>query len=77
MFSIRNVEKFVDDHPQLFNDKEAVMQRAREIAGDGKIIMGGGAEMIFGKKVASMFFGALQSDMQHMAIGLKDMAEDH
>ena len=73
-FSIRNIEKFIDERPDLLPQKKKLMKKARAISEDGTVIVAAAAEMIFGKELAKEFFRTLETDPIHMKIGAEDLA---
>jgi hypothetical protein len=72
--SIRNVEKYFKDHPELASIKDRCME---SIEADGAmfkgIISGGTIEQILGPRLAAEFFQEVTSDTEHVIMGLEDL----
>ena len=60
MFSVRNVEKFLDDHPELGFNKSEVMEKVNDMA-HNKVLSGACGEDLFGAH-KDFFFDELLSD---------------
>ena len=69
--SIRNVEKFVKDHPELFVDtKDGVLAKAKEAANNGMI--GDGSVRSFLGELTSKFFQEVMGNKEHAQISTED-----
>lgn len=74
MVSIRNVEKFVKDHPELFSDnKDEVLAKAKAAA-DKDGIMSGSAVKGFMCEFTEMFFFEATHGQEHIIMGLEDIS---
>lgn len=71
MISLRNFEKFFNDHPET-PDKDKILKEAKKQA-TFKLIMGGQAERILGD-LAKQFFLEVENDPEHIRMGMEDMA---
>ena len=72
MVSIRNVEKFVADHPELFaNNKDEVLAKAKASASNGMI--SGEFVQGFMGVLTSRFFDEVTSSGKHLQMGIEDM----
>jgi hypothetical protein len=72
-FSIRNIEKFIDDHPELVANKKALMKKARKLVEkDGVTMVAISAKMVLGRAWSEIFFKTIESDFDHIKIGLED-----
>ena len=71
MISIKNIEKFIDDHPELELDKIQVLKKARDFCDEG-VIMGGAVEQILGEH-KEIFFQEISTDFEHIKLGMEDM----
>jgi len=70
--SIRNVEKFVNDHPQLVGDrKEKILAEAEKVSRKG-VIVGGAVEDFMGN-LTEQFFQEVTTNVDHVQIGLTDL----
>jgi len=70
--SIRNVEKFVDDHPQLVEGrKEKILAEAKKVSHES-IIAGGAVEDFMGN-LTEQFFQEVTTNIDHVQIGLTDL----
>ena len=71
MFSVRNVEKFLDDHPELDLDRKEILKNAGS-ASHKNVLSGASAAELFGV-YEELFFAELLSDAKHRQMGLEDM----
>jgi len=72
--SIRNVEKFVDDHPKLVGSrKEKILAEAKKVSHEG-IITGGAVESLMGD-LTEQFFQDVTTNVDHIQIGLADLGK--
>ena len=71
MFSIKNVEKFLEDHPELNLDREEILKNAGSLAYKN-VLSGASAAELFGV-YEELFFAELLSDTKHRQMGLEDM----
>ncbi len=70
--SIRNVEKFVKDHPELCGgQEEVILAEAKKVSHDG-VIVGGAVENFMGD-LTQRFFQEVTTDLDHVQIGLTDL----
>ena len=70
--SIRNVEKFVDDHPKLVGDrKEKILAEAKKVSRES-VIAGGAVEDFMGN-LTEQFFQEVTTNVDHVQIGLTDL----
>ena len=70
--SIRNVEKFVDDHPKLIGDrKKQILAGAKKVSRKG-VIAGGAVEDFMGN-LTERFFREVTTNADHVQIGLTDL----
>ncbi len=67
VISMGNIEKFFDDHPELENRREKILERARKVVEEGDIIAGGNIKEIFAD-LAPDFERELMS-FEHIRIG--------
>ena len=70
--SIRNVEKYLNDHQELAGCKDSVLNRAQEYASPNGIISGGAVKFILGE-IADDFLQAVTTDNDHIALWLEDI----
>lgn len=70
MISIRNVKKFLDDHPEFENKRQEIMEKARGLSDKG-LIGGGAIEPIMGG-LTKQFLQELMSSA-HRQIGHEDI----
>ncbi len=72
--SIRNVEKFVDDHPKLVGDrKEEILAGARKVSHED--VIAGGAVKSFMGDLTEQFFQEVTTNVDHVQIGLADLGK--
>ena len=72
--SIRNVEKFVDDHLKLVGDrKEKILAEAKKVSSEG-VIAGGAVEDFMGN-LTEQFFQEVTTNVDHVQIGLADLGK--
>lgn len=73
--SIRNVEKFIADHPELFtDDKETVLAMAKAVSEEAGIISGGVVLDFMGRRT-TLFFEEIMDSPEHVKMGLEDLAK--
>ena len=70
MISVRNIKKFLDDHPEISNADEILVQ-AEELAKNG-ILSGGAIKILFPKHI-NEFVQAIEHDPEHIEMGVKDI----
>lgn len=73
MVSIRNLEKFFDDHPEFSARKDAVLAAAKESTENGTVMVGQVAEKILGD-LSAVFFLEIEKSPAHQKIGLEDIS---
>lgn len=71
MFSIRNVEKFLDEHPELGFNKDEVMKKAIDMS-HNNVLSGAYGEDLFGAH-KDFFFTELLLDPEHLRMGEEDI----
>ena len=76
-FSMRNVEKFLNDHPELFSEtqKGEILTKAKESSFNG-LFVGVQGEELFGE-FAQIFFQEITANKEHIEMGLKDLRKSH
>lgn len=73
-FSVRNVEKFVGDHPELGLSKDAILERAKTMVETGtNVLVGMVAYKLFEPATAKLFFHEITSDAEHIRMGEEDL----
>ncbi len=74
MVSIRNIEKYLNDHPELWAIRESIMKRARQYAEPNSGIISGGAvtRFILGE-IAKDFFNEILSEDLHRQMFNEDV----
>ena len=70
--SIRNVEKFLDDHPEYGSQKDKILSGLRNKLGDQKTMGAAVAEETLGT-LATEFFQEVTTNVDHIRIGLSDL----
>jgi len=71
--SVRNVKKFLEDHPQDFANPRAILKEAREIGGGSRgRIPAATAEQLLGSK-QTLFFEEFGRDPEHAKIAREDL----
>lgn len=75
MVSIRNIEKFFSDHPELWEKKFQILGRADNARSRKGVIPGGLLKEIFGgdEKLLDLFCAEIASKIEHIRIGLEDI----
>lgn len=74
--SVRNVEKYFDDHPEFAGIKDKFMEGIKkENEASGGIISGGTIEKLFGVPLAAEFFQEVTTDPEHIKMGLEDLRQ--
>jgi len=74
MVSVRNLQKFFDDHPELAESKELALAKARELATESGIVMGGAVSEILGSQLlAQRFFREFDRSPEHLGMCMEDM----
>ncbi|MFC1617680.1 hypothetical protein ACFL2B_00190 [Patescibacteria group bacterium] len=76
MISIRNVEKFFNDHPEHDDAKNAVMKKAREVADKNGVILTRDAQECLGQ-FATQLFTEMRSDIKHIMMGIEDLKKSY
>ncbi|MFZ6036228.1 MAG: hypothetical protein ACOYUK_03745 [Patescibacteria group bacterium] len=74
MIAIQNIEKYFDDHPELADQKEAVLAAARERVEKGTDVMVGHAAAEALGELARDFFREIEGNLVHQEIGLKALS---
>lgn len=70
--SIRNIEKFFSDHPELFKRKTELLREIEKYR-EGKLVTAGAVKKVFGAELAYKFFKDFNDIPEHMEIALKDL----
>ena len=73
MVSIKNVEKFVKDHPIFFSDGDEIVAAAKAAADEDGIISGAAVKGFMGRFTAMFFFEIMQNK-EHLQIGMEELA---
>ncbi|HDZ85705.1 MAG TPA: hypothetical protein ENH35_04125 [Candidatus Moranbacteria bacterium] len=71
MFSIKNIEKFVNDNPELSGQKDELMKKAQGLTEDGNLMVAMTAEMVLGPKWGKKFLNLISTDLDHIEIAMK------
>lgn len=72
MVSIKNIEKFFQDHPELYEVKYQTLGRADRIVNPQGLISSGGLPLVFlDQKILQMFLHDIQTDREHIKIGIE------
>lgn len=72
MFSIRNLEKFLDAHPELGLDTEQIKIQAQGLA-HNNILSGQYGQVLLGNDIASIFFHEITTIPAHLAMFQEDI----
>ncbi len=77
MVSIRNIEKFFDDHPELWEKKYKILGMADKRKDRWNIISGGALKEIFGsdEDLFNLFCAEIIRE-DHIRIGLEDVGKE-
>ncbi|MEN8252173.1 MAG: hypothetical protein ABFQ53_01165 [Patescibacteria group bacterium] len=73
MISVRNIEKFVDDHPEIGLDKSKILEQANGLAHE-MVLSGGSVIDLLGDNLEILFFREFNRDVEHLKIAEKDRA---
>ena len=73
MISIRNVEKFLNDHLEIDEKtRKQISKKAKANADENGIISGSAIEIIFGE-LKSQFLNEIMTSEEHMEMGFADI----
>jgi hypothetical protein len=73
-FSLRNLQKFIQDTPVLANKEAEIMARAKELAGeDNNVLSGSAAQDLIGLDWATAFFNIIITDPEHLKMAMEDL----
>ena len=76
VYSIRNVKKFCDDHPEIDEKvRDDIQARAKKLAHNGILIFGEQVAQIVPPEHIGLFVSEVGTDTDHMMIGLEDIAK--
>lgn len=74
MFSINNIEKYLEDNPEKFPNKEEIIAKARKfLVEDSNMLVGYTAQEVFGQENAKIFLSTIVRDKQHQRIFDQDL----
>jgi hypothetical protein len=73
MISIRNVEKYLQDHGEIPQAEKDNLLAVFKVAAENGLVTGGMTGKILGPR-AKAFFQEIESDPEHIQIGLEDIA---
>ncbi|XLQ20700.1 MAG: hypothetical protein ACKUBY_02910 [Candidatus Moraniibacteriota bacterium] len=71
MISVGNIERFIDNHPELNLDKDKIMRQADELARQ-EVLSGGVVGDLLGN-LDALFFREFHFDIEHLKVAAKDV----
>ena len=73
MVSVRNIKKFVEDHPELGDLGKEILSKLKDL-GEREVLMGEQAKKLIGvPRIAEQFFLEIQCSPEHIQMGLGDI----
>ena len=76
MVSIKNIEKFLEDHPELSDKKYQILGRADALKSKNGVIFGGSLDEIFTDKNILDLFCAEIASAEHLKLAHGDIIEE-
>ena len=70
--SIRNVEKFLKDHPEFFDNEDEILEAAKKAANKNGVMSGAAVNGFMGR-FTDMFFFEVTRNQEHINMGLEDL----